>query len=98
SLPDWEHAASTHQAVAAAIATGHADAGPGLEAVAAEWDLDFIPLGKEQYDLAVLQTVLDSGRLQPVLDAVHSATFRRRGAELMGYDLTRSGRVVARIK
>lgn len=98
SLPDWEHAASTHEAVAAAIATGHADAGPGLEAVAAEWDLDFIPLGKEQYDLVVLQAVLDSGRLQSVLDAVHSATFRRRGAELQGYDLTHSGRVVARIK
>ncbi|HEX9074673.1 MAG TPA: substrate-binding domain-containing protein [Anaerolineae bacterium] len=98
SLPDWEHAVSTHEAVAAAVVTGHADAGPGLEAIAAEWDLDFIPLGEERFDLVVLQTVLDSGRLQPVLDAVHSPTFRRRGAELQGYDLARSGRVVARIK
>ncbi len=97
-LPEWEHVVSTHEAVAAAIATGHADAGPGLEAIASEWDLDFIPLGEERYDLVTLQGVFDSGRLQPVFDAVHSAIFRHKGAELQGYDLASSGRVVARIK
>ncbi len=98
SLPDWERTVSTHEAVAAAIATGHADAGPGLEAIAAEWNLDFVPLGEERYDLAMLQETYDSGRLRPLLDALHAAPFRRKGAELRGYDLKRSGSVVARIK
>ncbi len=98
SLPDWERTAPTHEAVAAAIATGHADAGPGLEAIATEWDLDFIPLGEERYDLVILQETFDSGRLQPLLDALETAPFRRKGAELRGYDLKRSGSIVARIK
>lgn len=98
SLPDWERTVSTHEAVAAAIATGHADAGPGLEAIAAEWDLDFIPLGKERYDLVMLQDTFDSGRLQPLLDALETAPFRSKGADLRGYDLKRSGSIVARIK
>ncbi|MCL5950600.1 MAG: helix-turn-helix transcriptional regulator [Chloroflexi bacterium] len=98
ALPDWEREVSTHEAVAAAVATGHADAGPGLEAVAAEWDLDFIQLGEERYDLAMLQETFDSGRLQPLLEALQGAPFRSKGAELRGYDLKRSGSVVARIK
>ncbi len=98
TLPDWERTVATHEAVAAAIATGHADAGPGLEAVAAEWDLDFIPLGEERYDLVMLQEAYDSGRLRPLLDALQTAPFREKGAELRGYDLKRSGNIVARIK
>lgn len=98
ALPDWENTASTHEAVAAAIATGYADAGPGLEAIATEWDLDYIPLGDERYDLVMLQETFDSGRLSPLLDALHTDVFRRKGAELRGYDLRRSGSVVARIK
>ncbi len=98
SLADWEHAVGTHEAVAAAIATGHADAGPGLEAIAAEWDLDFIPLGEERYDLAMLQETFDSGRVKPLLDALPSHEFRAKGGELRGYDLKRSGTIVARIK
>ena len=88
----------THLGVAAAVASGRADCGLAIAAAAQALDLEFNPLFQERYDLVVLQTVLDSGRMQTVLDAVHSATFRRRGAELQGYDLTHSGRVVARIK
>jgi molybdate-binding protein/DNA-binding PadR family transcriptional regulator len=98
SLPDWERTVATHEAVAASIATGHADAGPGLQAIAAEWELDFIPLGEERYDLVMLQETYDSGRLQPLLDALQAAPFHSKGAELRGYDLKRSGTVVARIK
>lgn len=98
ALRHWENDVSTHEAVAAAIATGHTDVGPGLEAIAAEWDLDFIPLGQERYDLVTSQEVFESGRLDPLLAALGSAPFRQRGAESKGYDLSRSGRVVARIK
>lgn len=98
SLPDWEQTVSTHEAVAAAIATGHADAGPGLEAVAAEWNLDFIPLGEERYDLVMLQEMYDSGRLQPLLDALHITPFRDKASALRGYDLKRCGSIVAHIK
>lgn len=98
ALHEWERAAGMHDAVAAAIAAGTADAGPGLRAVAAHWNLDFIPLGEERYDLVIPCAVFDSPRLRPLLDALHSAEFRRLGTTLKGYDLTRTGRVVARVK
>ncbi|HEX7594579.1 MAG TPA: substrate-binding domain-containing protein [Anaerolineae bacterium] len=98
SLRDWERAASTHDAIAAAIATGAADVGPGLRAVAVEWGLDFIPLGEERYDLAMPRVEYESARLRPLLDALHSTEFRRDASTFQGYDLTRTGRVVARVK
>ncbi len=98
SLPDWERTVSTHEGVAAAIATGHADAGPGLEAVAAEWNLDFIPLGKERYDLVMLQETYESARLQPLLEGLYTDPLRSMGAELRGYDLSQCGNIIARVK
>ncbi len=98
ALNDWENALTTHEAVAAAITSERADAGPGLEAIADEWNLDFIPLGEERYDLVTPQEVYESGRLDALLQVLDSAAFRQRGARLRGYDLSRSGQVVARIK
>ncbi len=98
ALPDWERSVSTHDAVADAIATGIADAGPGLRAVAFAWGLDFIPLGEERYDLAIPCDEFDSARMHPILDALDSIEFRRAASTLHGYDLTRTGRVVARVK
>lgn len=95
-LPDWQHEASTHEGVAAAISTGQADAGPGLEAVAAEWNLGFIPLGEERYDLVMLEETFESRRMRPLLEGLRASAFRKKGEELRGYDLKRSGRVVAR--
>jgi len=98
SLRDWEHAASTHDAVAGAVALGTADVGPGLRAVAAEWNLDFIPLGAERYDLAIPRAEFESPRLRELLNVLHSKAFLQQASDLQGYDLARCGRVIARVK
>lgn len=98
ALSNWDHTVSTHDAVADAIATGIADVGPGLRAVAYAWGLDFIPLGEERYDLAIPSGAFESTRMRPVFDALDSVEFRRAASTLKGYDLTRTGRVVARVK
>ncbi len=97
-LRDWEHTAATHEAVAAAIRTGAADAGPGLCAVAAEWGLEFMPLGEERFDLVVRQEEFDSPRVQELFETLHGKEFRREASDLQGYDLARSGKVIARVR
>ncbi len=98
TIPDWDRVANTHDAVAGAIAAGAADVGPGLRAVAAEWDLDFIPLGEERYDLAIARADYESPELRALIDALHGDAFRQQAAALKGYDLARSGQVVAHIR
>jgi molybdate-binding protein/DNA-binding PadR family transcriptional regulator len=96
ALRDWDRVAQTHDAVAAAIATGAVDVGPGLRATAHAWNLDFIPLGEERFDLVIPRVEFESPRLRPILDALHSKSFRDHA--LAGYDLARTGRVVARVR
>lgn len=97
SLPDWERVAATHEAVAAAIHSGAADVGPGLRAVAVEWSLEFIPLGQERFDLVVPSASLDSPRVLPLLETLHGQVLARGAENLVGYDLSQTGRIIARV-
>lgn len=70
-LPGYDTAVEqTHVAVAACIASGAADVGPGIEAAALEFGLQFVPLIEEDYFLACLKHNLATPavlRLQAVL-------------------------------
>jgi len=52
----------SHVAVAAAVASGVGDVGPGIEAAAHQFGLDFIPLIAEDYYLVCLKDALDHRR------------------------------------
>lgn len=69
----------THQAVAALIVAGAADAGMGTRTVAERFALDYRPLGWETYFLAA-RTTLDPARLVPLRTLLN-----RRAAEISGY-------------
>jgi molybdate-binding protein/DNA-binding PadR family transcriptional regulator len=94
----YDREAPTHNAVAAAIAAGTADAGPGIRAVAEAWGLAFIPLGQERFDLAIRRAVYDSPRLRPLLEVMHQSGYRQAAAALSGYDVARMGLVVAEVE
>ncbi|MCC6474856.1 MAG: helix-turn-helix transcriptional regulator [Burkholderiales bacterium] len=83
----------THVAVAATIASGHADAGLGIEAAAADFGLDFIPVATETYYLAVRRARLERQGVQFLLRQLTSRAVRRRIARLPGYDVRRCGEV-----
>jgi molybdate-binding protein len=60
----------SHVAVAATVASGAADVGPGVEAAALEFGLHFVPLVEEDYFLVCLKHNLDTPpvlRLRAVL-------------------------------
>ncbi len=52
AISGYGHEEFTHQAVAATIAAGAADAGPGLRTAAARFKLHFVPLARETYRIA----------------------------------------------
>ncbi len=54
----------SHVAIAASIASGLADVGPGVEAAALEFGLHFVPLIEEDYFLACLKHELTSPAVQ----------------------------------
>jgi molybdate transport repressor ModE-like protein len=85
----------THLAVAATVATGRADAGFGVHAAAAQFGLDFVPVLREQYWLALRTASLASAAGQTLLKAIAGKPLSRLARKLPGYDLRHSGSVVA---
>jgi len=87
----------THLAVAAAVASGTADAGLGIRAAARALDLEFVPLAHERYDLVIPRDHYESDLLQPLLALLHDDRFRAAVADLPGYDVTDMGQIAAEL-
>jgi putative molybdopterin biosynthesis protein len=75
----------SHNAVAAAVASGRADWGLGIEAVAVAYDLGFAPLRDEEYDLLSLRNRLERDPVIAFLEVLRSKEFRSALAELPGF-------------
>jgi putative molybdopterin biosynthesis protein len=90
-LQGYQREVRTHTAVAEAVRRGKADAGLGLQAAARQFDLDFIPLFEERFDLAIAGEASDNRRLRPLLDDLQSAEFRRLVESLGGYATAHTG-------
>lgn len=86
---------TTHVAVAAAVASGAADAGLGIEAAARQFGLDFVPLADEDYYLACLAPALQTPALQALRATLASDTWAQVLQELPGYGVQRPGEVLS---
>lgn len=75
----------THVAVAAAIAHGEADVGPGIEAAARAAGLDFVPLADEDYHLVCLADALESPAVRVLREVLASPAWAQTVAALPGY-------------
>ncbi len=75
----------THTAVAALIASGNADCGLGIYSAAAMYDLDFVEICIEEYDLLIDEAAYGSDEVQKMLEILNSSSFRERLAEMGGY-------------
>lgn len=79
---------------AQAVQEGKADAAFGLEALAKQYQLDFIPLTKERLDLLVDRHFWFENPMQNLLSFCAQKPFRTRAAELGGYNVSNLGHVL----
>jgi molybdate transport repressor ModE-like protein len=86
SIDGYAHEEFTHDAVAATVVGGSADAGFGIMAAAARYDLDFVPLVTERYGFALRHAALDVEAGQTLLRRLSGRTFRQRLLSLPGYE------------
>ncbi len=93
-IKGYEREEFTHMAVAVAVASGLADVGLGVLSAARALDLDFIPVGEEQYDLIFLRSFFESDGGKNLSDVISATVFRRAVEALGGYDASRSGEII----
>lgn len=85
ALPGYAHEEFTHDAVAAAVASGKVDVGVAIQAAAARYDLGFVPLGSDLYCLALRSAIANGTAVAHLVRRFRGETFKARLAALTGY-------------
>ena len=85
----------THNSVAVQIASGSADAGMGIYSAAKLYDLDFIPICIEEYDLLIPDHAWDTPQVRQLLTTMKSEAFKEKLLSLGGYTVDAPGQVIA---
>lgn len=99
NIRGYDREESSHLAVATAIASGAADCGLGIQAIAQAHNLDFIPLFDERYDLVIPVEHVESELLIPFMTLLRRPprSFLQRVAALGGYGTGDMGKLLAEI-
>ena len=94
SIYGYDREELTHTSVATQIASSSADAGMGIYSAAKLYDLDFIPICIEEYDLIIPDHAWDTPMVGQLLSILKSDAFREKLLRLGGYTLENPGEVI----
>ncbi len=95
TVKGYDHEEFTHMAVAAAVLSGAADTGLAVLSAARALGLDFVPLARERYDLAVPEEFLELPMVAALLGIVRGdGAFRERVLAMGGYDVSAMGKMI----
>lgn len=90
----YEREELTHTSVAAQIANGSADAGMGIYSAAQLYDLDFLPICIEEYDLIIPDHAWETPVVQQLIATLKSHTFREKMLAMGGYTVDHPGEII----
>lgn len=90
----YEREEFTHMSLAKAIENGDADCGLGVYSAAHIFDLDFIPICEEEYDLLLKKDMLNIKYINSLLSTINKESFINKVKSLGGYNLENMGEVV----
>ena len=94
----YEREMNSHLTMAAAIAAGEADLAVGTERVSRQIEgLDFIPLLRERYDLAVHREFLETDEGEALLEVLRFEAFKKELQPFSGNDYRDLGKIVAEV-
>lgn len=97
SVQGYNREVTTHLAVCLAVMSGDGDLGMAVHSAAKAYNLPFIPIGTERYELAMRKETFESdSRVQSVVSLIQSDEFKSLLSRLGGYRTNETG-VIRRI-
>ncbi|MBO7253202.1 MAG: molybdopterin biosynthesis protein [Oscillospiraceae bacterium] len=84
----------THTSVAAQIVSGSADAGMGIYSAAKLYDLDFVPICIEEYDIIIPDHAWETPMVQEMIETMKSEAFKEKLLALGGYTVENPGEII----
>ena len=97
AVKGFDRIVKSHQDVAMSVVSGIADAGISTASVAVTYGLEFIPLRSSRYDLVILKEYLEEAPVQQLLGTLGHRLVHSQLEILGGYDISKTGEVVATI-
>jgi len=94
SIEGYDREVYTHVEAGLTILSGKADAGIATVAVSRLMGLHFIPVTRENFDMALGQSTYFSRGIQALMEALRSPGFRERFEHLGGYGFEDSGKIL----
>ena len=94
SIYGYDREELTHTSVAAQIVSGSADAGMGIYSAAKLYDLDFIPICIEEYDLIIPDHAWDTPQVVQMIETLKSEAFKEKILALGGYTVENPGQII----
>jgi putative molybdopterin biosynthesis protein len=74
------------------VAVGRADTGMGIQAAARAFNLDFVPIAREPYDLVLRANMMEDDLLAPLWALLERPDFQAGVEALGGYSCGETGR------
>jgi len=96
SIKGYSDEEFSHVNLSQKILLGEADTGLGIYAAARMYDLDFVPLYKERFDLLVNPSFEKNKVFEDILKIIKSKDFNIRAKELGGYEMKNTGKFLHR--
>lgn len=87
----YETVVDTHTDAAAMVARGDADVAVGIAAAAERYELGFVPLFHERYDLVMPDDIYRTEEVEKLVNVLHTKAFRSSVAGIRGYDAQAMG-------
>jgi putative molybdopterin biosynthesis protein len=81
----------THSEAASCVAAGQIDLTLGIESAALAYNLDFLPLTTERYELAIPQEIWENPTIQLIMVILKSDGFKKKIASIGGYETAKTG-------
>ena len=94
SIYGYDREELTHTSVAAQIASSSANAGMGIYSAAKLYDLDFIPICIEEYDLIIPDHAWDTPQVAQLIATLKSDAFREKILSMGGYTIDAPGEII----
>lgn len=95
-ISGYEREEFSHLAVASAVGRGETDVALGNQKASFQVrNIDFVPLQKERYELAIKKEYLEKPPFHAVLEIIQSREFKTELEGLGDYDLAETGRIIA---
>ena len=95
-ITGYDRVEYTHLTLASEVANGGADAGLGVLAAAQAFDLEFIPVATERYDLLIPAEYWTDVRIKELRNLISSSEFKQEVKKLPGYEVSATGQVMER--